>query len=258
MKRITAEQLLIAVCVIILVYLWYRRRRQVESPPRKALDPSLTGPEKVKGSRGLTGSSRPSLEVLYPSRLIPRRSRLSIFLSIPMPPIDNSNRYYSIVAVQGLGSNVDWSWTWQDKKSPRPPVHWLKDADMPPRVIPHARIIAYDYELRWHANAPKIRLELCGEELIKSLHSFRTDAQEHPTIFVAHSLGGLVVLHGLLHADRTELLKYLPAYKTLKGFTFGRWLAVCTKVWNSLPFLGFSMDKGDRSMLTLISIFSRA
>ncbi|KAF2964765.1 hypothetical protein GQX73_g8791 [Xylaria multiplex] len=125
--------------------------------------------------------------------------------------IHDSNLYLSIVAVHGLGSNVDWSWTWQDKKGHRPPVHWLKDPNMLPNVMPHARIIAYNYESRWHADAPKTRLELCGEELVKSLHSFRTDCPGRPIIFIAHSIGGLVVLHGLLYASHTEQFRCLPA-----------------------------------------------
>ncbi|KAI1820891.1 hypothetical protein F4861DRAFT_542494 [Xylaria intraflava] len=138
--------------------------------------------------------NRPPLEVLYPS-----------------PDLSASNEIeVDIIAVHGLGANVDWSWTWQDKKGSRPPVNWLREPDMLPSVVPRARIIAYNYESRWHAGAPRTRLELCGEELANSLHDFRSDDPKRPLVFVAHSLGGLVVLHGLLYADRTEKLKYLP------------------------------------------------
>ncbi|KAI1281254.1 hypothetical protein F5Y07DRAFT_354127 [Xylaria sp. FL0933] len=139
-------------------------------------------------------ASRPPLQVLYP------RPNLNVSDKIEV----------DIVAVHGLGSSVDWSWTWQDKKGRRPPVHWLKDANMLPSIVPHARILAYSYESRWHSDAPETRLELCGEELVKSLHAFRSDAPERPIIFVAHSLGGLVVLYGLLYADRSENFKYIP------------------------------------------------
>ncbi|KAI2769586.1 hypothetical protein F4815DRAFT_450716 [Daldinia loculata] len=115
-----------------------------------------------------------------------------------------------IVAVPGLGSDADWSWTWKDKGGQLPHVHWLKDPDMLPAVVPNARIMAYSFEARWHSKAPKIRLELCGEELVKGLHNNRTDVLERPLIFIAHSLGGLVVLHALLYADRTREFKYLP------------------------------------------------
>ncbi|KAI0883242.1 uncharacterized protein GGS22DRAFT_37755 [Annulohypoxylon maeteangense] len=112
-----------------------------------------------------------------------------------------------IIAVHGLGSNVDWSWIWKDGVKQ---IHWLKDPDMLPAVVPNARIITYSYESRWHANAPKTRLELCGEELARSIHDFRAEIQDRPVLFIAHSLGGLVVIHALLYANRTEDLKYLP------------------------------------------------
>ncbi|KAI1656823.1 hypothetical protein F4813DRAFT_361969 [Daldinia decipiens] len=116
-----------------------------------------------------------------------------------------------IVAVPGLGSDADWSWTWKDEGGLLPHVHWLKDPDMLPAIIPNSRIMAYSFEARWHSKAPqKIHLELCGEELINGLHNNRTDVLERPLIFIAHSLGGLVVLHALLYADRTRKFKYLP------------------------------------------------
>ncbi|KAI1463976.1 uncharacterized protein F4812DRAFT_444068 [Daldinia caldariorum] len=66
---------------------------------------------------------------------------------------------------------------------------------MLPRLVLDARIIAYNYELRWHADAPKTRLTLCGEELVKSLYNFCTDVPEYLIIFIAYSFSGLVVLY---------------------------------------------------------------
>ncbi|KAI3343673.1 hypothetical protein F4824DRAFT_440720 [Ustulina deusta] len=193
MDRTAAGQLFITVCVTILLHLWCKRQEQVKQPPLGVLDSIRTNPEKVEVNHVSSKPPRPSLEVLYSG------------------PPDPEKVEVDIIAVHGLGSNVDWSWTWQDKKGHRPPVHWLKDPNMLPHVVPHARIIAYNYDSRWHTDAPNTRLELCGEELVESLHNFRTDALERPIIFIAHSLGGLVVLYGLLYADRTEKLKYLPA-----------------------------------------------
>lgn len=66
---------------------------------------------------------------------------------------------------------------------------------MLPAQVPQARIIAYNYDSKWHADAPKTRLRLCGEDLVASLTSFRTDCVDRPTIFIGHSLGGNVIQH---------------------------------------------------------------
>ncbi|KAI1092264.1 hypothetical protein F5B19DRAFT_210405 [Rostrohypoxylon terebratum] len=112
-----------------------------------------------------------------------------------------------IVTIHGLGSNAEWAWTWKGEKGH---VNWLRDSNMLPAVIPYARIITYNYESQWHINAPKTRLELCGEHFVKDLDYFRRDERDRPLLIVAHSLGGLVVIHGLLHANCTENLKYIP------------------------------------------------
>jgi hypothetical protein len=98
---------------------------------------------------------------------------------------------------------------------------------MLPAKVPNARILMYNYESRWHADAPKTRLQLCGEELVHSVHSFRRDASRRPVVFVGHSLGGNVIVHvswsarhavpeltsnveGLLYAAVEEKFQYLP------------------------------------------------
>ncbi|KAH6883501.1 hypothetical protein B0T10DRAFT_410928, partial [Thelonectria olida] len=97
-----------------------------------------------------------------------------------------------IIAVHGLGSNVDWPWTLKDDEKP---VNWLRDLDMLPAKVLKSRIIVYNYESRWHADAPKTRLQLCGEELIHSVHSFRGSTSNRPIVFVGHSPGGNVIVH---------------------------------------------------------------
>lgn len=66
---------------------------------------------------------------------------------------------------------------------------------MLPVKVPKARIMAYNYDSKWHADAPKTRLQLCGEELVHSVHLFRQSAHSRPIIFIGHSLGGNVILN---------------------------------------------------------------
>ncbi|KAI2630005.1 hypothetical protein GGS21DRAFT_492114 [Xylaria nigripes] len=142
-------------------------------------------------------TSRPGLDVLYPG------------------PTDPEKVEIDIIAVHGLGSNVDWSWIWQSENKSRQ-VHWLRDLDMLPAILPNANVLAFNYPSNWLFDAPKSRLELYGEEFIRILHNYRTN-RNRPVIFVAHSFGGLVVMHALLYAHRKSEFKYLPA-RTV-GFT---------------------------------------
>lgn len=120
---------------------------------------------------------------------------------------------YSIVAVHGLGSDVDWSWTWRDRKTAGQPVNWLKDPSMLPSAVPQARIMAYTYGTRRAWNGPKIRIQSCAEDLARDLHEFRSGdpSRDRPILFIGHSLGGHVVEHALLYADRRDDLRYLAA-----------------------------------------------
>ncbi|RYO95239.1 hypothetical protein DL764_007724 [Monosporascus ibericus] len=193
MDFVTAVALLLA-CVS---YLWfqYRNNLQIRSTHGSRREDRAA----EESQEGRVSLNRQPLEVLYPG------------------PTDPDKIDIDIVAVHGLGSDVDWSWTW---KNGAKCVHWLKDPEMLPAIIPNARIMAYSYESRWHRNASKTRLELCGEELARNMHNFRTNVPDRPVIFIAHSLGGLVVLHALLYADRTDELKYLPA-RTVGFAAFG-------------------------------------
>ncbi|WYZ35532.1 hypothetical protein EsH8_X_000179 [Colletotrichum jinshuiense] len=133
---------------------------------------------------------RPPLEVLYPKLTDSTTDDVDV----------------DIIAVHGLGSYVDWSWTW---KGAGEHVNWLQDPKMLPAKVPKSRIMAYNYESRWHADAPKTRLQLCGEELIHAIHLFRRGTSKRPLVFVGHSLGGNVIVHALLYASDRKEYRYL-------------------------------------------------
>ncbi|EXL45101.1 hypothetical protein FOCG_13864 [Fusarium oxysporum f. sp. radicis-lycopersici 26381] len=195
MNSLTTPQLLFLATAIILAHLWHRRwflTTHVSPLPDNASAGSPSSP-------AVDSQNRAPFDILHPN---------------PTADTDEETTQaeVDIIAVHGLGSNVDWSWTWKGKARPGSPVNWLRDPDMLPRVIPKSRIMVYNYESRWHVNAPRTRLQLCGEELVRNLHAFRKGLQDRPVIFVGHSLGGLVIQHALLFADREDEFRYLPRH----------------------------------------------
>ncbi|KAM3464614.1 hypothetical protein MY5147_009463 [Beauveria neobassiana] len=114
-----------------------------------------------------------------------------------------------------LRSNADWSWICKDGEKH---INWLRDPDMLPAQVPKARIIVYRYESTWHVDAPKTRLQLCGEELVHSLHAFRAGRPSRPLVFVGHSLGGNVIVQAFLYASDDS--RYESLLKTTVGLVF--------------------------------------
>ena len=47
-----------------------------------------------------------------------------------------------IIAIPGLGADPEYTW----KKNK---VHWLRDANMLPKKIPHAKISVFQYQSQW-------------------------------------------------------------------------------------------------------------
>ncbi|KAH8751120.1 hypothetical protein F5883DRAFT_578658 [Diaporthe sp. PMI_573] len=113
-------------------------------------------------------NNRPPLEVVYENE-----GDVEVECAFQNPQLRPSLTRSSIIAVHGLGANVDWSWTWKDATDPGRHVKWLQDPDMLPAVVPKSRIMLYNYDSKWHANAPRTRLQLCGEDLVRSMITSR-------------------------------------------------------------------------------------
>lgn len=83
----------------------------------------------------------------------------------------------SIVAVHGLGANPAWAWVWKERREPDEncrKVNWLQD--LLPEKIPYARIMTFNYESKWHKDAPKQSRSNCAELLLTALHDQRVKA----------------------------------------------------------------------------------
>ncbi|TXC01070.1 hypothetical protein FocTR4_00009367 [Fusarium oxysporum f. sp. cubense] len=168
------SQLVFLTAAIIFAHLWLRRRPSTTRTSHQHDHASERPPPATEESP----RNRAPFEVLYPD-----------------PDKDTTPAEVDIIAVHGFGSSVDWSWNWRDKTSPGTLVNWLKDPCMLPEVVPKSRIMVYNYQSRWGANGLRIKLQLSGEDLVRSLHAFRKGLQNRPVVFVGHSLGGLVIQH---------------------------------------------------------------
>lgn len=130
----------------------------------------------------------------------------------------------SIVAIHGLDTGNPRTWVaFQiegDKTSRQ--VHWLRDPDMLPTVIPDARIFTYDWNANTFANAAnEALLDHSKTFLDKLLEERGQNAQNIPLLFVASCFGGLLLAKALNYAhaavgDRS----YRQIFKSTVGIVF--------------------------------------
>ncbi|RWA09422.1 hypothetical protein EKO27_g5687 [Xylaria grammica] len=109
-----------------------------------------------------------------------------------------------IVAVHGIGADPDT--TWSGKGSTGERVNWLADSTMLPKAVPNARIMRFGYKSNWFGsreNEPqnthppkKTLVSQVADMLLRDLEYYRRGITR-PIIFIAHSYGGLVLIHAL-------------------------------------------------------------
>ncbi|KAL9065496.1 MAG: hypothetical protein Q9161_008201 [Pseudevernia consocians] len=124
-----------------------------------------------------------------------------------------------VVAVHGLDGHREGTWT-DDHK-----ILWLRD--LLPSKLPNARIWTWGYDSRTHTGSHHDHLTIKklydhGRELVYELDGERRDdnSYQRPIIFIAHSLGGIVVKSALLHSDRVRQ-GHLEEERSIKLSTYG-------------------------------------
>ncbi|PVF91412.1 TPR-like protein [Serendipita vermifera] len=101
------------------------------------------------------------------------------------------NPVVDIVAIHGLGGHRERSWTAKNGKM------WLKD--FLPNDISNARILTYGHDADTHSRTymtPQ-RLLHFAEDFVQDLSRERKSDPERPIIFLAHSLGGIILKKAL-------------------------------------------------------------
>ncbi|OTA67171.1 hypothetical protein K449DRAFT_324678 [Hypoxylon sp. EC38] len=110
----------------------------------------------------------------------------------------------SIIAVHGLGGS--WRTTWSAGKDDNPTI-WLRDRlpEVLARLNVHPRIRAFGYDSSYVFTSSASDLESCAEDLLTRIRIMRQTEEEKqaPIIFIAHSLGGLIVKQAIntAHTD---------------------------------------------------------
>ncbi|KAK3986483.1 Alpha/Beta hydrolase protein [Cladorrhinum sp. PSN332] len=106
-----------------------------------------------------------------------------------------------IVFVHGIkGDRID-TWTWKDRDDPSNDILWPEK--LLPGTFPKARIVSFGYNADFakffpETIAPELTIDDYSSQLLHALRVLREgEEKERPIIFVAHSMGGLVVANAL-------------------------------------------------------------
>ncbi|KAF1911408.1 hypothetical protein BDU57DRAFT_103208 [Ampelomyces quisqualis] len=140
----------------------------------------------------------------------------SVGLETIAQPTESSE--FDICFVHGLGGSARSTWTAYDKEMDKT-IFWPKDLLC--KSFPRARILLYGYETKVHSLCWLADRTLYhhASHLLSDLSTARQNCQDRPLLFVAHSLGGLVVKSALVFAqglastsDNTDRKIYLSTF----------------------------------------------
>ncbi|KAK3367665.1 hypothetical protein B0H63DRAFT_489599 [Podospora didyma] len=155
---------------------------------------------------------------------------------------NGDNPIADIVAVHGLNGHREGTWTAEASQA-----NWLRD--LLPADIPNARILSYGYNSRTH-NAENLSLQSIYEHaitLVQDLCTYRrnTKTENRPIIFLAHSLGGILVKNALIHSKLSK-----SSHHSIKRCTSG-------VAFFGTPHVGTSAANFASIVLSIGSIFTR-
>lgn len=150
-----------------------------------------------------------------------------------------------IVAVHGLNGHRDKTWIAANGK------HWLRD--LLPNDIINARIFCWGYDANTHGDRVSCQyLYDLARSLVSDLCLERrlTNTTTRPIIFVAHSLGGIIVKSALVHSDAARK-GALEEHRSIKTSTYG-------VVFMGTPHQGGSGVQLGKLLVNVASVFVAA
>ncbi|KAF8526905.1 hypothetical protein BU17DRAFT_82347 [Hysterangium stoloniferum] len=106
-----------------------------------------------------------------------------------------------IVAIHSLDGHRELSWTAENEKM------WLKDPDMLPAQAKNARILTYGYNAATWGEQQQLaeeKMHDLAENFVSRVVQYRMSTstpKDRPMIFIAHSMGGIILKFALLYAN---------------------------------------------------------
>ncbi|CAG8951465.1 hypothetical protein HYFRA_00007381 [Hymenoscyphus fraxineus] len=143
-------------------------------------------------------------------------------LQILHPPPDQNKNIditsrltLDIIAIHGLNGHPLRTWT-----SPTSQTLWHRD--LLPQSIPHARIQTFGYDATAAFSTNTSGIQEHARDLLRCVSESRTQSFEksRPLIFIAHSLGGLVLKQALVIASKSEGRDYGNIWTSTPGILF--------------------------------------
>ncbi|KAL2202595.1 hypothetical protein CC79DRAFT_1164027 [Sarocladium strictum] len=122
-------------------------------------------------------------------------------LEILVPARQDEERDLDIVFVHGLGGHALKSW-WHSSSTAAVP--WIADPDFLGEIYEKARIMTFGYNADLRRKVSSHRIIDHANDLLEGLVEVRRKSQGRPLMFVAHSMGGLVVKKALLLCQDDE------------------------------------------------------
>ncbi|CAH0020139.1 unnamed protein product [Clonostachys rhizophaga] len=186
-----------------------------------------------------------------------KQSDSSVSASPPLPIItntpqglevvyDGNDAIVDIIAVHGLNGHRQKTWTAANN------VHWLRD--LLPHDLPRARIMCWGYDANTH-DSSRVSCQYLYDHartLVSDLCRKRqlTSSTRRPIIFVAHSLGGIVVKSALIHSDASRQGALLE-HRSIKLCTYGI-------IFMGTPHQGGNGVQLGRLLVNIASVFVAA
>ncbi|KAI1174657.1 armadillo-type protein [Nemania sp. FL0916] len=141
------------------------------------------------------------------------------------PERTDASSEFDIIAIHGLDTTSDSTWTWRDQNDKNYEMDWLRSPSMLRAEFPTARIFTYDWPARLFKSkgtTERTTTELARLLLqdIRDRDSANRWGEERRIVFIASCLGGLILIDALNTAAQSHDNCYKSVWNATGGIIF--------------------------------------